>query len=451
VKYLVENQITKKEIPFPNGNRAQSATVSAYAPPDEILSSLEIKQPKALVLILGGAAGLDESLKPRLLALFSRSIARVAIETGAVIIDGGTKAGVMELMGQAVADQGRKSILLGVVPSGKATYPQGPADGSIKDGAPLDPDHSHFVLVESKEWGGETGMMFKVAKRLAEKIPVVAILANGGDISRKEVLFSVRQGWPLILIEGTGGLADDIALNFKEKTKKIQISENQMAEIIEDGDICLFQFDGKVKDFKDLILRQLTINPTLKLAWERFALYDTNAGLQQNTFKKLQETILRLGIVATLLALTMTQLNLLNFINPDSLMETAFRTVIIIIPITISILVAVSNKFKEGNKWVLLRASAEAIKRAIFCYRTHAEINPDNNSKKVSPEAKLASKIEYVSRQLMQTDVNLAGLKPYDGPIPPKMHGAAKNDDGFSSLTPDDYITIRLGGHSSIF
>ncbi len=184
-----KNQIIKKEILFPDGNCAKSVTVSVDTPADAIPGSLEIKQPRALILLFGGAAGLDESLKPRLLQHFSRSVARAAIETGAIIIDGGTKAGVMELMGQAVADQGRKSILLGVAPSGKVTYPEGPAEGSIENGAPLDPDHSHFVLVESKEWGGETGMMFKLAKALADKVPVVAILASGCDISRKEVLF----------------------------------------------------------------------------------------------------------------------------------------------------------------------------------------------------------------------------------------------------------------------
>ena len=44
----------------------------------------------------------------------------------------------------------------------------------------------------------------------------------------------------------------------------------------------------------------------------------------------------------------------------------------------------------------------------------------------------------------MKTEVNLAGLNPYIGQILPKMYGVAENDDGFSSLEPEDYITIRL-------
>ena len=69
----------------------------------------------------------------------------------------------------------------------------------------------------------------------------------------------------------------------------------------------------------------------------------------------------------------------------------------------------------------------------------------------MSPEAKLASDVESVSRQLMQTDVNLSGLKPYNGQIPPQMYGAAENDDGFSSLSPGDYIEIRLGDQLNFY
>jgi len=43
----------------------------------------------------------------------------------------------------------------------------------------------------------------------------------------------------------------------------------------------------------------------------------------------------------------------------------------------------------------------------------------------------------------MQTDVNHGALKPYDGPLPPK-EVAQKNDDGFSFLTPERYIELRL-------
>jgi hypothetical protein len=37
---------------------------------------------------------------------------------------------------------------------------------------------------------------------IADRIPVVVILANGGPVSKSEALWTVRRGWPLVVIEG---------------------------------------------------------------------------------------------------------------------------------------------------------------------------------------------------------------------------------------------------------
>jgi hypothetical protein len=113
------------------------------APPAEtkaadILHALDIAPPKALILVAGGAADLDAAVQPRLVQLCSRGIARAAANIGALLMDGGTQAGVMAMMGQGVADRGRKTALVGVAPAGKVTYPDGPADGSSTDGAALE-------------------------------------------------------------------------------------------------------------------------------------------------------------------------------------------------------------------------------------------------------------------------------------------------------------------------
>ncbi len=209
---------SKKEIFFSNGNRAQLVAPSAGTKTADILETLGIQQPKAVIIVTGGAGGLDkdmesnEELRSRLIQLFSRGIARAAVDADALIIDGGTQSGVMALMGQGVADRGRKSML-GVAPAGKVTYPGGPAEGSIEDGGPLDPNHSHFVLVEGDEWGDETDTMFELAAALGEGIPVVTVLVHGrtDGIAKDEALHSVRHGWPIIVVEGSCRLADEIA------------------------------------------------------------------------------------------------------------------------------------------------------------------------------------------------------------------------------------------------
>ena len=152
-----------KAILFPNGNRAWLVAPPAGTNVAYILQELSLKQPKALVLVIGGAADLDEAVKARLVQICSRGIARAAANMDALILDGGTQAGVMALVGQGVADRGRKTTLVGVAPAGKVTYPDGPADSSMADGAALDPNHSHFGLVDSHEWGAELETMYALA------------------------------------------------------------------------------------------------------------------------------------------------------------------------------------------------------------------------------------------------------------------------------------------------
>jgi hypothetical protein len=127
-----------KTILFSNGNRALLLALPAGTNAADILHTLSLGQPKALILVVGGAGDLDAAVQPRLVQLCSRGIARAAANIGALIMDGGTQAGVMAFVGQGVADRGRKTALVGVAPAGKVTYPDGPADGSPADGAALE-------------------------------------------------------------------------------------------------------------------------------------------------------------------------------------------------------------------------------------------------------------------------------------------------------------------------
>ena len=423
--------------------------VPAGAAAPTILEALDIQPPKALILLSGGAADLEKALKPRLFQLFSRGIARVAVDSGALIIDGGIQAGVMEMTGQGVADRGRKCPLLGIAPAGKVTYPGGPDSGSIEDGAPLDPNHSHFVLVDCSEWGAETDMMYELADSIAKRIPVVTVLVDGGVISKGEVLRSVRRGWPILVVEGSGRLADELAKLHKEKPAFIE--DPITAEIVNEGYILLYPLEGSIEELKRKLLHLLNIDKTLKLAWERFALYDENSKRQQASFQMFQRWVLILGVSATLYALAQTQIKQLQFFPEEWWGIKVLHYAIVIMPIAISILVAVINRFKAGNKWILLRSGAEAIKREIYRYRGQAEIYNNPQPPQKTPEAELARRIEDTSRRLMQTDVNLSALRPYSGPIPPKMYGAAAEDDGFSFLTPEHYLTVRLGDQLSYY
>lgn len=243
--------LVSKEIEFPNGNRALVVKQPTGTLAAAIVKALNIRQPKALFLITGGAALMGTVTQSRLLDLFNNGIVRAAREMDAVCIDGGTEAGVMALLGRAIAEQGHTTPLIGIAPAGKVTYPGGPTEGSIDNGAALESNHSHFVLADSDEWGGETQTMFEVAQELATRIPVVAILVDGGQIAKDEVLRAVRHGWPLIVIEGSGRLADDLVAAVRSYTTP---DDAQVAEIVRDGRITLLGVDQEPPTLLELLI-----------------------------------------------------------------------------------------------------------------------------------------------------------------------------------------------------
>jgi hypothetical protein len=217
--------VKKDTITFENGNRAVVICVPPDANAQTILKALGFAQPRPLIMVFGGAKGLDDSRKTRLTELFNHAIAAVAAEFGALIIDGGTQSGVMAMMGEAVAKHPGKCQLLGIAPEGKITNPEIAGASKISEGAALEPHHSHFVLVESAEWGGETGKMLELAR--AFNAPIVAILVNGGAIATDEALQSVRNGWPLLVVEGSGRFADELsaAVHDGQPAKSAEVSE----------------------------------------------------------------------------------------------------------------------------------------------------------------------------------------------------------------------------------
>jgi SLOG in TRPM, prokaryote len=238
----------RNTITFDNGNHAVVVTARCDTDAQTILKSLGIAQPHALIMVFGGAKGLDDSRKACLAELFTSAVAPAAAEVGALVIDGGTQAGVMAMMGEAFARNGGESQLLGIAPAGKVTYPGGPNDSNIGDGAPLEPNHSHFVLVESDEWGGETSTMFKLAQAL--NVAVVTMLINGGQIAENEALRTVRNGWPLLVVEGSGRFADE--LSAVARNTRLNTSAT-IQEITRSGRVKLFSIDKPALGLKSYL------------------------------------------------------------------------------------------------------------------------------------------------------------------------------------------------------
>ena len=335
----VINTESVKEIKFPNGNLASVIHVPIRTRAEDIFQQLQLDFPTALIALSGGAESLndlDKTLQARIIQLFSRGVARIGSELGLGFISGGTDSGVMAILGQAAAERGCRFPLIGVAPAKQVTYPYHPSSDT-QNLVPLEPHHTHFVLVETDQWGEEAEIMYDLAKSFSEKIPVFTLLVNGGKLCHAEILQSVRLGLEIIVLEGSGRFADEVAALYRNPPEFIE--DPVLAEIIADGKIHLFPLTGEINELGRLIYRlyrQLRGDTILKIAWRQFGLYDLNANKQQKKFNFTQLAIIGLGVGGTLLAILQATFEQYQLFSITGLgwLKNFLRYTIMIIPIT---------------------------------------------------------------------------------------------------------------------
>ncbi len=190
------------------------------------MNLLGFHSPRPILVILGGAAKMDEADLNRLRSLFVEVLAPLVEELGASVVDGGTDFGVMQMMGAARAEISATFSLIGVTPVGLVALP-----GEIpsQEVAPLEPNHTHFVLIPGSNWGDESPWLASVATLLAKGAASVAVLVNGGEISKIDVLQNIKANRPVLAVAGSGRFADTLnaALSGEttdEETKKFAAS-----------------------------------------------------------------------------------------------------------------------------------------------------------------------------------------------------------------------------------
>ena len=174
-----------------------------------ILSELSIEVSRPTLVLVGGASKLSTEDFQKVEALFVNVLAPLAQELGLAVVDGGTDAGIMRLIGKARAALGGTFPLIGVAPVGLVDLPDQPAP--CDDSAPLEENHTHCLLIPGNQWGDESPWIAKVASRLAENSPSMAILINGGEVTWKDAQSNVAVERTVVVIDGSGRTADILA------------------------------------------------------------------------------------------------------------------------------------------------------------------------------------------------------------------------------------------------
>jgi hypothetical protein len=196
-------------ISFPNGRTAAAVQVDSQDELGGSLRALGLEHERPAIVLIGGAGGLAEADGRRVRGFFNDALIPIASEVGASVVDGGTEAGVMRLMGEGRARAGATFPLIGVAAAGTVTLPG--AARRRADAAALEAHHTHFVLVPGDRWGDEAPWLTAVAGALAGKRPSVTVLVNGGAIALEDVSRSVGAGRPVFVVTGSGRTADTLA------------------------------------------------------------------------------------------------------------------------------------------------------------------------------------------------------------------------------------------------
>jgi len=187
--------------------QAIAVRTTPQATPAEVLAALGLPPYRGVIVIHGGAGAMGRSTIPAVRAFLADAVVPLAQAHGLLIADGATQTGVARLMGEARAAAGATFPLLGVAPLRYVTYPGGPAPS--KERYPLNPHHSHFILVEGDGFGVESALLVGLLR--AARVPGFALIVNGGQIVMQEVRAQAAQGNAIVIVRGSGRAADRLA------------------------------------------------------------------------------------------------------------------------------------------------------------------------------------------------------------------------------------------------
>ncbi|RMF57976.1 MAG: hypothetical protein D6748_09965 [Calditrichaeota bacterium] len=232
---------------FSNGLTSLAVRATKDTSPAEIVKALHLPPAQNVLLVFGGAGKMSADLFNKLAAVMEE-IARVVQKLNTTVLDGGTDSGVMRLLGQALFEIGHTSPYIGVLPALAKLDEEGNIAESI-----LEPHHSHFVLLDEDRWGDEVEMMEALATELAGENPSLAILINGGSIAYQEVLHSAQQGRVVLVLKGSGRLADEIATAVENVSM-----EERFRQLMETGNIRIVDMDSMLEELSTTLTHYLT-------------------------------------------------------------------------------------------------------------------------------------------------------------------------------------------------
>jgi len=200
----------------------------------QAISELGLRGRYPVIVLIGGKIAQHQAAVTRQAI---ETISRIAEDMNAVVICGGTDMGVMAEIGQTRSRNQYKFPLVGVTPEDLITWPRGPRSTKFlwwgQQRWQLESHYSHFILVPGSQFGDESAWISDTATLLSKDHQSVTILINGGEVSRKDIELSLEDGRPVIVLGGTGRLANELSMEQDRHKLITVIPANAKQRIVE--------------------------------------------------------------------------------------------------------------------------------------------------------------------------------------------------------------------------
>jgi len=328
----------------------------------------------------------------------------------------------------------------------------------------------------------------------------VVFVIGGGEDARVDALQAVRMGWDLIAFKGTGGLAGQlVACMEKRADSGVATLTNDLVidEIVTEGHIAIVDLARHtVDDVTSLVYSRLLQGRTtsggspgvrgssasgstsvvssgdsdsriLRQAWTTCAEYSLTAQALRRRFATFEAILMSMALWTTLIVALDSDLrynsNHWSASTRQQYVDSASQAVRVFIgllPILISVVLAVKSRFQYVAKYAALQEQAAAIVRETYHYRTNTLDYRDSTVR----ESRLAARLKQIAANLLmspaaETAVESCGTKDVIAIVDERDARGRRtkraqrfravldlddNDNGVDDISVDEYTRLRM-------
>ena len=236
-----KSRIKQRHLQAPSKELHKKSCLRRLQLPDNIPST-------PVIVMIGDVASLEDDASNKIQDFYRDGVMRAAAAIDALVIDSGLASGIAAISPRKeYADYCRNICQLGISP------------GGIED--PLSKYHTHqLVISDFNGWGDRQAEFIKhkfgMIRRLAGTCRVVCVLANNGHTAWGETIEAIRLGIPVIIMQGSGDLANEII--YAKMTG--QCYDFNIREVVNSGCIVIFNSECNEADLASLCRLHCTID-----------------------------------------------------------------------------------------------------------------------------------------------------------------------------------------------